>query len=111
MHYVNSFLLCVGIYLVHKLKKGRYKDMKAKYIGKSFYRGYVYLEYEYRGHRYEVYEHETKGGEPLAWQHGNAQARIDKEIECKAKYQSKEYQSREKRTNDINEIGKELGWW
>lgn len=22
MHYVNSFLVCVGIYLVHKLKKG-----------------------------------------------------------------------------------------
>lgn len=59
--------------------------MKAKFIGKyygtGFDRDYVYLEYEYRGRKYEVYENRAKGNEPLSWQHKNAQARIDREIE------------------------------
>ena len=59
--------------------------MKAKYIGKSYDREYVYLEYEYRGRKYEVYENRRNGNEPLAWQHANAQARIDKEIELEEK--------------------------
>lgn len=58
---------------------------KAKFIGKTYGTGYnrhfVYLEYEYRGHTYEVYENRAKGNEPLAWQHRNAQAMIDRNIE------------------------------
>jgi hypothetical protein len=60
-------------------------DMKAKYIGKYYDREYTYLEYEYRGRKYEVYENRNKGNEPLSWQHANAQARIDKEIEIEEK--------------------------
>jgi hypothetical protein len=63
--------------------------MKAKFIGKyygtGFDRDYVYLEYEYRGRKYEVYENRAKGNEPLSWQHKNAQARIDDEIETEEK--------------------------
>ena len=58
---------------------------KAKFIGKyygtGFDRNMVYLEYEYRGHRYTVYENRAKGNEPLSWQHRNAQADIDRDIE------------------------------
>ena len=62
--------------------------MKAKFISKSYDRydrNAVYLEYEYKGRRYEVYEHMTKGNEPLRWQHANAQARIDRAIELEEK--------------------------
>jgi hypothetical protein len=63
--------------------------MKAKFVGKyygtGFDRDYVYLEYEYRGRKYEVYENRAKGNEPLSWQHKNAQARIDDEIETEEK--------------------------
>lgn len=63
--------------------------MKAKFIGKyygkGFDRDYVYLEYEYRGRKYEVYENRAKGNEPLSWQHKNAQARIDNEIKIEEK--------------------------
>lgn len=63
--------------------------MKAKFISKSYGTGfnkdYIYLEYEYKGRRYEVYEHRTKGNEPLSWQHKNAQSRIDREIELEEK--------------------------
>lgn len=62
---------------------------KAKFIGKSygtgFNRDFVYLEYEYRGRTYEVYENRAKGNEPLSWQHKNAQAEIDKAIELAEK--------------------------
>lgn len=62
---------------------------RAKYIGKSYGTGYdkdfVFLEYEYRGHTYEVYENRVKGNEPLSWQHSNAQAKIDHEIELEEK--------------------------
>jgi hypothetical protein len=62
---------------------------RAKYIGKSYGTGcdkdFVFLEYEYRGHTYEVYENRAKGNEPLSWQHANAQARIDHEIELEEK--------------------------
>lgn len=65
------------------------RKMKAKFIGKyygtGFDRDYVYLEYEYRGRKYEVYENRAKGNEPLSWQHKNAQARIDDEIENEEK--------------------------
>lgn len=63
--------------------------MKAKYIGKyygsGFDRNMVYLEYEYRGHTYTVYENRAKGNEPLAWQHKTAQDRIDRIIETESK--------------------------
>ena len=62
---------------------------KATYIGKYYGTGYdrafVYLEYEYRGRKYEVYENRAKGNEPLAWQHKAAQDRIDREIEIEEK--------------------------
>lgn len=80
---------------------------KAKYIGKSYDRNYVYLEYEYRGRTYEVYEHRTKGNEPLRWQHANNQARIDKEIELEEKI--KNNPSKAEPTN-WDEIFEMLGW-
>jgi hypothetical protein len=62
---------------------------KAKFISKTYGTGYdknfIFLEYEYRGQRYEVYENRLKGNEPLSWQHKNAQARIDREIELEEK--------------------------
>lgn len=62
---------------------------KAKFIGKSygtgFNRDFVFLGYEYRGRTYEVYENRAKGNEPLSWQHKNAQAIIDAEIEREEK--------------------------
>ena len=63
--------------------------MKAKYIGKYYGTGYnrhmIYLEYEYKGYTYTVYENMAKGNEPLSWQHKAEQARIDKIIEEKEK--------------------------
>lgn len=61
---------------------------KAKYIGKYYDKDFVYLEYEYKGRKYEVYENRSKGNEPLSWQHANAQARIDKEIEIQERAKS-----------------------
>lgn len=58
---------------------------KAKYIGKSYDKDYIYLEYQYKGYTYEVYQHKSKGSEPLQWQHKNAQRKIDQIIENKAK--------------------------
>lgn len=81
------------------------KNYKATYIGKSYDRDYIYLEYEYRGRTYEVYENRAKGNEPLRWQHANAQARIDNEIELeeKSKMQKQE-------PIDMDEIFNMLGW-
>lgn len=63
--------------------------MKAKFVGKyygtGFDKDYIYLEYEYKGRRYEVYENRVKGNEPLSWQHKNAQSKIDSEIELESK--------------------------
>lgn len=61
---------------------------KAKYIGRcvdKYDRDSVDLEYEYKGETYYVHIHNTKGNEPLAWQHRNAQARIDNELELEEK--------------------------
>lgn len=81
--------------------------MKAQYIGKhygsGFDRGMVYLEYEYRGHRYEVYENRAKGNEPLSWQHRNAQANIDKLIET-------EQHPGDAQPIDLDEIWHMLEW-
>lgn len=63
------------------------EKMKAKYIGKYYGHGYdshmVYLEYEYRGIKYTVYENRAKGNEPLSWQHSSEQARIDRMLDTK----------------------------
>ena len=83
--------------------------LKAKYIGKTYGTGYnrdyVYLEYEYRGHTYEVYENRAKGNEPLAWQHKIAQGNIDRIIELEEKTNN---------TNakpfDLDEIWDMMGW-
>ncbi len=58
---------------------------KARYISKYYDGDFVYLEYEYKGQRYEVYENRAKGNEPLAWQHKLQQANIDKMIELENK--------------------------
>lgn len=62
---------------------------KAKYIGKwvdtSYVQCIIHLEYEYRGHRYEVTENRRKGNTPLSWQHENEQGRIDELIEMESK--------------------------
>lgn len=71
--------------------------MKARYIGKYNGTGYnrhmIYLEYEYKGYTYTVYENTAKGNEPLGWQHRAEQARIDNII--KAKEQEKQYTQEE----------------
>lgn len=71
--------------------------MKAKYTGKfngtGFNRHMVFLEYEYRGYTYTVYENTAKGNEPLSWQHKAEQTRIDNLI--KAKEQEKQYTKKE----------------
>lgn len=62
--------------------------VKAKYIGRysdKYDRDSITLEYEYRNETYAVHVHNTKGNEPLSWQHKNAQARIDHEIELEEK--------------------------
>lgn len=60
---------------------------KAKYIGKHYGTGYehyyIFLEYEYRGMRYEVYINTSKGNEPLAWQHRAEQDNIDRILDTK----------------------------
>ena len=80
--------------------------MKAKYIGKYYGTGYdrngVYLEYEYRGMRYTVYENRVKGNEPLAWQHKSEQAQIDRILDAPKQTDSKPF--------DINEVFEILGW-
>ena len=79
--------------------------MKATYIGKYHGTGYernmVYLEYEYRGMRYTVYENRAKGNEPLAWQHKTEQARIDSILDSK---------QTSGEPVDLDEIWEMLGW-
>ena len=75
---------------------------KAKFIGKyrgsGFDRDIVYLEYEYRGKTYTVYENLAKGNEPLYWQHKSAQDAIDHDIEITEKLKK------------FNESGKAESW-
>lgn len=56
-----------------------------KYYGRGYDRDFVYLDYEYRGREYTVYENRAKGNEPLSWQHRSEQARIDRLIELENK--------------------------
>lgn len=51
-----------------------------RYYGRGYEKDYVFLEYEYRGHTYTVYENRARGNEPLSWQHKSWQARIDEII-------------------------------
>ena len=56
-----------------------------KYWGKGCDRNMLYMDYEYRGHEYTVYENRAKGSEPLSWQHKNHQTTIDRIIELEKK--------------------------
>lgn len=61
----------------------------ARYLGRcvdKYDRDSVDLEYEYRDRTYWVHIHNTKGNEPLVWQHRNAQSIIDKEIALEEKF-------------------------
>lgn len=84
--------------------------MKAKFIGKyvitDFGQHFVIMEYEYRDHRYQVYENRRKGNEPLAWQHACEQGRIDATIEMEEK--QKTYSNSD--GFDLDEIWDMLGW-
>lgn len=79
--------------------------MKATYIGKYYGTGYekhmLYLEYEYRGMHYTVYENTAKGNEPLAWQHKAEQSRIDSILDSKPTSGE---------PVDMDEIWEMLGW-
>ena len=81
---------------------------KAKFIGKHFGSGYernmVFLEYEYKGMRYTVYENMSKGNEPLSWQHRTEQAKIDSIIEMKKR------EVADSKGFDMDEIWKMLGF-
>ena len=81
---------------------------KAKYIGRWIDTAYgqfvIHLEYEYRGHQYEVTENRNKGNIPLSWQHENEQGRIDTLIEAENK-PKKPY-----RYEDTAEYAFELFW-
>lgn len=80
-----------------------------KYYGRGYDKDYIFMEYEYKGEKYEVYINTAKGNEPLSWQHKNAQARIDKMIELdnKAANTPKEPIDIDA---EMDEIFKMLGW-
>lgn len=80
-----------------------------KYHGRGYDRDFIFLEYEYRGQKYEVYINTAKGNEPLSWQHKNAQARIDKMIELEHKTASAPKEPFDIDT-EMDEIFKMLGW-
>lgn len=54
--------------------------MKAEFTGKyrTKFSDCVYLVYKYRNMYYTICENNTKGNEPLAWQHKAEQDRIDR---------------------------------
>lgn len=89
--------------------------MKAKYIGKYYGTGYnrhmIYLEYEYRGYTYTVYENTTKGNEPLNWQHKAEQARIDNIIKAKEQEKNLTIEEIEKAQKELeNAIDLFMNW-
>ena len=61
-----------------------------KYYGSGYDRAFVYWDYEYHGHEYTVELNRAKGSEPLAWQHRNAQDRIDSMIEYEERHKEAE---------------------
>jgi len=74
-----------------------------KYAGGKYEPHMIYMDYEYRGHEYTVYENRAKGNEPLAWQHKNHQASIDRDIELESKPATG-------KPVDMDEIWKILDW-
>ena len=60
-------------------------QFKGSYYGTGFDRKTIYMDFEYRGRTYTVYENRAKGNEPIAWQHRNAQTSIDAAIEREEK--------------------------
>lgn len=79
--------------------------MKSKFVkkhkGTGFNRDITYLEYEYRGMTYTVCESNTKGNEPLSWQHKAEQNRIDAIIDNP---------QQKGETVDMNDIYELMGW-
>ncbi len=73
---------------------------KAKYIGKTYGtrcdRDSVYLEYEYKGRTYTVHVNNSKGNEPLSWQHKSNQSFIDRMLKIESKSKSNSSESYEK---------------
>lgn len=81
----------------------------SKYYGRGYEKDFIFLEYEYRGEKYEVYINTGKGNEPLSWQHKNAQARIDKMIELAQKTASEQKEPVDIDA-EMDEVFKMLGW-
>jgi len=56
--------------------------MRATFISKIYdtVNHHPVLTYKYRNHLYEVIDYGWNGGEPMAWQHNNEQAKIDENI-------------------------------
>lgn len=82
--------------------------MRAKLIEKYYDKhqpDLIFMDYEYRGHVYTVYENRAKGSEPLSWQHKIAQSKIDTLIKNE-KNESKKMHCYE----DTAEYGFNLFW-
>ena len=85
--------------------------MKATFITKWTEKEFTFLEYEYRGHRYIVEINNAKGNEPLSWQHKNAQARIDREIELEEREKALEADPNYKSTTASEVFDMLLDYW
>ena len=68
----------------------------------------IYLEYEYRGYTYTVYENTAKGNEPLSWQHRAEQARIDNIIKAKEQEKNTTKEEIEKAQKDLEDAINDL---
>lgn len=79
-----------------------------KYYGTGYDRNMVYMDYEYRGCEYTVYENRGKGNIPLAWQHRNEQAHIDEMLERESK--PKPHTDPIDWDKEMKEIYKMMGW-
>ena len=81
--------------------------MKAKFICKyidKYQKDILYLEYEYRGHTYSVYQNISKGNEPLSWQHRYEQDRIDRLIDMEEKQTNQDSKNSVSVEQSINEL-------
>lgn len=85
--------------------------MKATYITKWTDKEFTFLEYEYRGHKYIVEINNAKGNEPLSWQHKNAHARIDREIELEEKEKALEADPNYKLMSALEAFDKLYNYW
>lgn len=84
--------------------------MRAKFIEK--YPIYEYgrfigyeLKYEYRGHKYTIFDNRMKGYEPLSWQHRENQDSIDRLIEIEETSKSMKHNEN---ASSIDEVLNEL---